>query len=388
MVDWVFRGGESWRSPWEDYRTLRDAGPLHNITSEDGSFWVLPRFADVFDAVRDTEVFSSASGLAPVGDSINMFEETAAPIVMMDPPIHTAMRRLVSKPMTPRRVAPIEPAVTAFVDECLDQVNPDQPCDIVELLFKPLPSFVVAHYLGVPTKDRVLFDRWTSNIVSANASGDISGESSTVELFSYAMELIERRKVEPGDDLVSGLVELGEEEASAMWILGFIFTMVTGGNDTVTGLLGGATELLTDNPKQRQMLLEDRSLIRPAIEEFLRLTSPVQNLSRTVTQTVDIHGTTLEPGERVHLLYGSANRDEREFGPTAAELDVTRTINRSVALGYGAHHCLGASAARLQSAVALERLLERFPEFRVDAAASAYAPGPFVRRYESLQFTG
>lgn len=355
--------------------------------TDEGSFWVLPRFAEVFDAVRNTDVFSSADGLTPIGSSSNMFEETAAPIVMMDPPVHTAMRRLVSKPMTPRRVAPIEPAVTAFVDEKLDQIDPAAACDIVELLFKPLPSFVVAHYLGVPAEDRLLFDTWTSAIVAANATGEIAAADATVDLFAYAMELIERRKLEPGDDLVSDLVSLGEEEASAMWILGFIFTMVTGGNDTVTGLLGGAAELLTDNPDQRQILLDDPALIRPAVDEFLRLTSPVQNLARTVTRTTELNGQVLEPGERVQLLYGSANRDEREFGPTAGELDVRRVINRSVALGYGAHHCLGASAARIQGAVALQRLLARFPAFTVDAAASEYAPGPFVRRYESLIFS-
>lgn len=384
--EWTFRGGETWRNPWDDYRSLRAAGPVQSMDTPDGQFWVVPRFAELFDAVRDTETFSSASGLAPVGDSINMFEDTAAPIVMMDPPVHTAMRRLVSRPMTPRRVAPIEPAITAFVDERLDHISGGS-ADIVEVLFKPLPSFVVAHYLGVPPEDRQLFDRWTTAIVSANASGEIAGASATVDLFTYAMELIERRKLEPADDLVSDLVGLGEDEASAMWILGFIFTMVTGGNDTVTGLLGGAAELLTAHRDQRQILLDNPTLIRPAVDEFLRLTSPVQNLARTATRDIDFHGARIAEGDKVHLLYGSANRDEREFGPTAADLDVTRTIDRSVALGYGAHHCLGASAARLQGGIAVERLLDRFPNFTVDAVAGVFAPGPFVRRYESLPFT-
>jgi cytochrome P450 family 130 len=163
--------------------------------------------------------------------------------------------------------------------------------------------------------------------------------------------------------------------------------MVTGGNDTTTGLLGGAAELLTQHPDQRQALLDNRSLILPAVNEFLRLTTPVQNLARTTTRPVTLHGETIPEGRKVMLLYGAANRDEREFGPHAEQLDVRRDVKRMLSFGYGAHHCLGAAAARLQAGIALERLLDRFPRFAVDAAAGRFAPGPYVRRYESLPFT-
>ena len=196
---------------------------------------------------------------------------------------------------------------------------------------------------------------------------------------------MERRRVEPGHDIVSDLVAAGEE-ASAMWVVGFIFTMITGGNDTTTGLLGGAAELLTVHRDERRRLADDPSRIRPAVDEFLRLTSPVQNLARTTTRDVAIHDTTIPEGTKVVLLYGAANRDEREFGGTVDDLDVCRDLDRILSLGYGAHHCLGAAAARLQAGVALERLLDRFPAFEVDHAAGRYAPGGFVRRYESLPF--
>ena len=127
-------------------------------------------------------------------------------------------------------------------------------------------------------------------------------------------------------------------------------------------------------------------MIRPAVDEFLRLTSPVQNLARTTTCDVTVHDSAIPEGTKVVLLYGSANRDEREFGTTVDDLDVGRSLDRILSLGYGAHHCLGAAAARLQAGVALERLLDRFPNFDVDAAAGRYAPGGFVRRYESLPF--
>ena len=383
------RGGERWRDPWPAYRRLRDETPVLRVDHEShGEFWVLSRFDDVFEAVRDTGTYSSAQGLTPDAAAMAMFEGHAAPIVMMDPPEHTTMRRLVSRPMTPRRVATIEPAIRAFVDDRLDDVAERGEVDIIEALFKPLPSFVVAHYLGVPIADRARFDGWTGAIVAAAAAGDIAGApEAALDLFGYATELIQRRQADPAEDLVSDLVRAGEDQASPEWIVGFVFTMVTGGNDTTTGLLGGAAELLTQEPDQRQVLLEDRARIRPAVEEFLRLTTPVQNLARTTTRPVTVHGETIPEGRKVMLLYGAANRDEREFGPDAGVLDVRRRVPRMLSFGYGNHQCLGAAVARLQAQVALERLLDRFPRFTVDAAAGRFASGPYVRRYQSLPFS-
>jgi len=382
------RGGESWRDPWASYKDLRDTDPVHAVDHPShGEFWVLSRFDDVFRAARDPATFSSAKGLTPDRDSMAMFEGQACPIVMMDPPDHTSMRKLVSRPMTPRRIAPMEDQVVAFVDGKLGSITPGEEVDIIDLLFKPLPSFLVARYLGVPLTDRASFDEWSSAIVAANASSDFSNAIDAASaLFAYAMELIDRRRFDPGDDLVSGLVAAGEDHASAAWIVGFVFTMVTGGNDTTTGLLGGALELLTINRPQRQLLIDDPSLIRPAIDEFLRLTSPVQNLARTTTTSVDIRGQGIPADTKVMLLYGSANRDEREFGPEADQLDVHRKINRSLSFGSGAHHCLGAAVARLAAGVALERLLARFPDFTVDPQRALFAPGAFVRRHQSLPF--
>jgi len=275
-----------------------------------------------------------------------------------------------------------------FVDEKLDDIAEHGEVDIVESLFKPLPSLVVAHYLGVPVADRAQFDIWTNAIVAANATGDIAGApDAALDLFAYATDLIERRKADPADDLISGLTRADDDQVSAEWIVGFVFTMIAGGNDTTTGLLGGAAEFLTQNVDQRQVLLDDRSLVRPAVSEFLRLTTPVQNLARTTTRAVTLHGTTIPADRKVMLLYGAGNRDEREFGSDAEQLNVRRDIKRMLSFGYGAHHCLGAAAARLQAGVVLERLLDRFPDFAVDPAAGRFAPGPYVRRYESLPFT-
>jgi len=370
------------------YAALRDHDPVHHVA--DGDYWVLSRFDDVFAAARDTDRFSSAQGLTFSYDDMAFAGlEEARPIVMMDPPAHTEFRRLVSRAFTPRSVAALEPTVRSFVAERIDGLRREGGGDVAAAVFKPLPSMVVAHYLGVPPSDRDQFDRWTEMIVAASAAGDATGAPNAVmELFGYFSDLVEYRRAsgDVGDDTISTLVSAGAGTVATLGILGFAFTMVTGGNDTTTGLLGGAAELLTDRPDQRELLLADPDAIPAAVEELLRLTSPVQGLARTTTTDVSLEGRTIPAGRRVMLLFASANRDEGRFGPDAAELDVTRDAKPILSFGYGAHHCLGAAVARLQARVALEELLSRCPRFAVDAAAGEFAPGHFVRRYLHLPF--
>ena len=388
MARFDLRSGESWRDPFAMYRALRDNDPVHRVEGAEhrDEFWVLSRFGDVFDAARDTATFSSASGLTVErGAGVDMGEAT--PIVFLDPPDHTAFRRLVGSGFTPRQVSAIEDDVRAFVIERLDQIAEGGGGDIVAELFKPLPSFVVAHYLGVPVEDRFHFDEWTDQIVAAAAQGRTDEPDSGIgDLLAYFTDLIERRRLEPGDDMVSQLIAMGEDAVSILWILGFAFTMVTGGNDTTTGLLGGSTVLLHQHPDQRRRLVDDPSMIPAAVEELLRLTSPVQNLARTTTRDVELHGRFIPEGSKVLLSYGAANRDEREFGDDAELLDVGRNPARILTFSYGAHHCLGAAAARLQGRVALEELLARFPDYVVDVDDMAYATGNYVRRPLNLSF--
>jgi cytochrome P450 len=377
---------ESWRAPWPMYAALRDHDPVHHV--DDGDYWVLSRFADVFAAARDTTTFSSAQGLTfEYGEREKSGLAEADPMVMMDPPHHTAFRRLVGKGFTPRHVTEIEPAVRAFVVDRLEGLRSAGSGDVVAELFKPLPSFVVASYLGVPEADWPRFDRWTEGIVAANAEGDPRQAMDTVaELFVYFGDLVEQRRADPGDDTISMLVRTGADDVTLLQVLGFAFTMVTGGNDTTTGLLGVSAELLTRYPDQRARLLAEPALLDAAIEELLRLAAPVQGLARTTTTDVELHGRTIPSGRKVLLLYGAANRDPREFGPTAEAFEVDRAITAILTFGYGAHHCLGAAAARLMARVALEELLARCPRFAVDHEAGRFGPGHFVRRYESLPF--
>jgi cytochrome P450 family 130 len=352
-------------------------------------YYVLSRHADVWSAARDHETFSSAKGLTVNYNDLEMIGlKDNPPFVMQDPPVHTEFRKLVSRGFTPRQVEAVEPKVREFVAERLEQLCANGGGDIVTELFKPLPSMVVAHYLGVPEEDWTQFDGWTQAIVAANtAEGGVAGALETVgdavgSMMAYFTQLIERRRTDPEDDTISHLVAagVGADIAGTLSILAFTFTMVTGGNDTVTGMLGGSMPLLHQRPDQRELLVASAERIPDAVEELLRLTTPAQGLARTVTHDVTIADTTIPAGRRVLLLYGSANRDQRVYGPDADELDVSRCPRNILTFSHGAHHCLGAAAARMQSRVALSELLSRCPHFEVDEDGIVWAGGSYVRR--------
>lgn len=391
---------ETWSDPWPMYRALRDHDPVQHVRAGDsaGDYYVMSRHADIWAAARDHRTFSSAQGLTVNYGELEMIGlADNPPMVMQDPPVHTEFRKLVSRGFTPRQVEAVEPKVREFVVERIEGLRANGGGDIVAELFKPLPSMVVAHYLGVPEEDRGQFDGWTDAIVAANtAEGGIGGALETLGdalggMMAYFTALIEKRRVEPEDDTVSHLVAAGVgadgDIAGVLSILAFTFTMVTGGNDTTTGMLGGSVQLLHRHPEQRRLLVENPDLIPDSVDEFLRLTSPVQGLARTTTCDVTVADTTIPEGRRVLLLYGSGNHDERQYGTDAEELDVRRKPRNILTFSHGAHHCLGAAAARMQSRVALEELLTRITDFEVDVDNVVWAGGSYVRRPLSVPFT-
>jgi cytochrome P450 len=390
----ALRSGESWADPWPMYAALRDSDPVHHVVPDnpEHDYWVLSRHADIWSAARDHGTFSSAQGLTVNYNELELIGlADNPPMVMQDPPVHTEFRKLVARGFTPRQVEAVEPKVREFIIDRIERLRAGGGGDIIAELFKPLPSMVVAHYLGVPDADRARFDGWTDAIVAASASGPagvVSAGDAVMSMMGYFSELIERRRREPGDDTVSHLVAAGVgadgDVSGVLSILAFTFTMVTGGNDTTTGLLGGAVQLLHQRPEQQQLLAQQPELIGDAVEEFLRLTSPVQGLARTTTRDVTIGDTTVPAGRKVFLLYGSANRDERQYGTDAGELQVTRRPRNILTFSHGAHHCLGAAAARLQSRIALTELLARCPDFEVDEAGIVWAEGSYVRRPVSV----
>lgn len=392
----------TWADPFPMYRALRDRDPVHHVVPADGpghDYYVLSRHADIWAAARDHETFSSAQGLTVNYGELELIGlQDNPPMVMQDPPAHTAFRKLISRGFTPRQVEAVEHHVREFVVARIEGLRANGGGDIVAELFKPLPSMVVAHYLGVPEADRDQFDGWTQAIVAANtAEGGVAGALETLgdalgAMMAYFTALIELRRRTPADDTISHLVAAGmaaddADVAGLLSILAFAFTMVTGGNDTTTGMLGGSVQLLHRRPDQRRLLAENPDLIADSVDELLRLTSPVQGLARTTTRDVRIGSTTVPAGRKVLLLYGSGNRDERQYGTDASELDVMRRPRNILTFSHGAHHCLGAAAARMQSRVALTELMARCPDFEVDEAGIVWAGGSYVRRPLSVPFT-
>jgi cytochrome P450 family 130 len=386
---WEPFGADSWRDPYPTYRRLRDEDPVH--FSEKHKIWVLTRFAYVYAAALDSSTFSSAQGISLRNEHEHL--ALLPSMVMTDPPVHTRYRRLVNRGFSPRNVNTLEPDLRRYVRERLASLCEGGSGDLVAELARPVPCFVVAHYLGVPFSDRSRFEGWTRAIVGGNATGRLSDAGAALrDLYCYFTELLERLRKEPGDDMLSDLLRYeaqessGDERLTTDEILGYAFVMVAGGNDTTTGLIAGTAELLSDNPTERRKLLADPSLIGTAVEEFLRLTTPVQGLCRVTTRDTDVGGVPIPSASRVMLCYGAANRDPREFGPDSDELDVTRRVKRHLTFASGVHHCLGSYAARLQGRVVVEELLDLCPDFSVDTSAGVFADGAFTRRYESLPF--
>ncbi|MFD0683058.1 cytochrome P450 [Actinomadura fibrosa] len=383
--------------PYPAYRRLRDEEPVHR--HEDPPFWALSRFEDIWAATRDAETFSSAQGLTFYPDEIGTLG-LAPTIVMLDPPRHTALRRLVSHGFTPRRTAALEDRLREFVRESIaamerkaaDGETPDLHRDFAS----PLPTFALAHLLGVPDEVRERFDPWVSALTTLQDDGlDLrsltdGAVEAVAEMFAHFTEVIERRRAEPSDDLISALTvaEVDGERLTDWDILGFCFVIVAGGNDTTGNLISHAVALLDGDHAQRERLAGDPSLIPNALLEFLRLEGSVQALGRTTTRPVTIHGTEIPEGQKVMMLFGAANRDEREFGPSADELDITREIPRHLGFSSGVHFCIGSHLAKLQARVALEELLSAYPHVGVDLENAERISSPFSRGWKSLPATG
>lgn len=359
------------------YRQLRDEFPLYYCEARKS--WVLSRFEDVWDAVHDPETFSSARGVFP---GMGEFDsEMMLPVmILMDPPRHTQLRSLVNRAFTWRRIADLEQAVRAIAQELVVALADAGAGDLVDDLARPLPTIVIADLLGVPREDRKAFRRWSDQLVLDNpddptvAAAAMEGGASLV---AYFTDLIAQRRKSPRDDLLTALMtaEIAGESLGQDELLGMCVLLLVAGNETTTNLVSNSAVLFADHPDQWHSMVTDPSLLPSAIEECLRFDSPVQALARTVTRTVEIHGGEMQPGEKVLLLYGSANRDDREFTQPDV-FDIRRVVDRQLAFGHGIHFCLGAPLARLEAQVAYSELIARMPNWTVAGAAERLHSGP------------
>jgi cytochrome P450 len=370
--------------PYPAYRRLRDEHPVYR--QERLGFWALSRFADVHAALGDHATFSSAQGLT--WDTRAAEDAGVLPMmVTTDPPDHTALRKLVNRGLTPRRVGALEAEIRRLVVDGITRLRRAGGGDVVADLAAPLPTAVIGAFLGVPPADRGPFHDWASAIVRGTSGAAYHAEhhQAARALYGYFQGLIARRRADPAGDLVSALIaaDVDGEHLADEQILGFCFNLVVGGVETTTSLIANGMVLLAQHPGVHARLAAGPAGVAGAVEEFLRLETPVQGLCRTTTRPVRLHDVTVPAGEKVLLLFGAANRDEREF-VDPDRLDVERGVDRHLAFGYGAHYCIGAALARLMGRVVFEEVTMRLPGYVIDVTRARRARSAVNRGWSSL----
>ncbi|HEV2362412.1 MAG TPA: cytochrome P450, partial [Acidimicrobiales bacterium] len=341
--------------PHEAFRVLRDEAPA--FWQESGgaaladSYWAVTRHEDVVHVNRDVDLFSSGlrgSLMDEPPDEMAM-ETMRLLLINMDPPMHTRYRRLVNKGFTPRMIALLEEKITWRANQIIDRVCEQGSCDFVKEISAELPLQVIAELLGVPEEDRHLVFDWSNRMIGRDdPEYGVTAEMATsaaMELYAYADELTERKRANPHEDLLSILTraEIEGDSLNQLEIDVFFLLLSVAGNETTRNLISGGTLALMENPDQRQLLLDDPSLLGSAIEEMLRYVSPVMHFRRTARHDTEIAGQKIAEGDKIVFWHISANRDERVFDDPM-RFDVRRSPNDHVAFGGGGpHFCLGAN---------------------------------------------
>jgi cytochrome P450 len=367
--------------PYPSYRLLRDHAPAYYVA--DHNFWCISRFDDVARAVTDTDAFSSADGIgverAPALPELDLppsVNAAASSMIAMDPPQHTRLRRIVTRQFTRARIAEFENRIKVLANELVDTLiarNLDGEADIARDLATPLPTMIILDILDIPRDDREQFKQWSDQSVHLIGGGidpalQMSAVDAALELGRYFESLASRRRVAPGDDLVSVLCKASDgEQLTEAEVIGQCVLFLVGGNETTTNLIGNTVNALMAHPEQRHQLENSPGLVPAAIEEVLRWDAPVQGLFRTTRCDVNIDGTVIPAGARVQLLYGSANRDERHY-PDPDLFQIARNPRDHLAFARGAHFCIGAPLARLEAKAAVESLLARTRDMRPTTA--------------------
>ena len=377
LTDGAFYAGDS-RAV---YRWMRENEPVFR---DRNGLAAASTYQAVIEAERNPELFSNAGGIRPDQDRVEMMIE-------MDDPQHLLLRKLVNSGFTRKRVKDLESKVNSLCDTLIDAVCERGECDFVWDLAAPLPMAVIGDMLGVRPEERKMFLKWSDEIVSFFSSTVAQEDFQiTMDAFAayseYMMGMIAARKLEPTDDLVSVLVH-AEVEGSRLedhQIVTEVLLLLIGGDETTRHTLSGGTRQLLLHPDQHKRLTHDLGLLPNAIEEMLRWTAPVKNMARTITADNEFHGTQLHQGEKMILLFESANFDEKVFDDPET-FNIERYPNNHLAFGFGTHFCLGNQLARLELSIMQTRLLQRIPDMRLASdAALPLRPANFVSGLEKM----
>jgi pimeloyl-[acyl-carrier protein] synthase len=367
-------------NPFPVYQRMREESPV--FWSDNWGCWILTRYPDVQDAVKNYKRYSSVGRVSGFLESLpeSMRDELkvirdhfSSGMINSDPPEHKRVRSLVNKAFTVTSIDAMEPFIRKVVDELLDDVQDRGSFDIISDFSYLLPTTLIAYMMGVPVSDREKFNEWCDAIFYFQSTGRAEPgpsrqcEASLQGLRAYFREQLERRKKKTGVDLVSRLAA-AEDEGSKLTegeIMASLGTLLIGGYETTMSLMGSGVVALLQNPDQLDLLRQDPSIIPNAVEEFLRFDSPAQRLFRVALEDIELDGGRIQKGQLVAAMLGAANHDPAVF-PDPEQLDVRRKNIKHLAFGSGVHLCIGAPLARLELKIAFETLIRRFPNLRLD----------------------
>ncbi|MCM2998269.1 cytochrome P450 [Paenibacillus cellulositrophicus] len=343
-----------------------------------GEAWIAFRYEDVSAILKDPRFlsdrrkFPSQQQSSPEKSSVNELLEwfkNMPNMLMVDPPDHTRLRRLVSKAFTPRMIEDLRPRIQQIADELLDKVASRGKMELISEFAYPLPIIVISEMLGIPGHHQARFREWTHKL----AQGALNpGQANLVqealqEFIDYIQSLISEKRVRPGNDVISGLLQAYDEgdKLNENELLSTIWLLITAGHETTVNLIGNGTLALLQHPEQMQLLREDPALLPAAVEELLRYAGPVMITGRVADEDIEIHGTLIRKGEMVMVSLAGADMDASRFD-APERLDITRQETDHLAFGRGIHLCLGAPLARMEGQIAFGSLLRRFPNLRLD----------------------
>jgi cytochrome P450 len=354
--------------PYPAYTALRDEAPAYYGESQ--NFWALSRFADVKAALADNETYCSSQGLLV----LEATDDYAAPefppgnLLLMDPPEHTAYRQMVNKRFLQRGVAALETRMRDTANALVDRFVERGSVDLVAEYTAALPATVFGELLGIPASESATFQELSAQLVSPAPTPEAMAahHEATESVSECFRQLLVEKRAHPADDLLTELAHgsIDGEPIAEPEFVGFAIAMLIAGNDTTSNFLANAGWLLAAHPDQRALLRKDPTLLANAVEEILRIEAPVHGLARTLTRDVELHGHTMSEGQKVLLLFGSGNRDEREFD-APDRFDVTRQFESHLSFGFGIHYCIGIHLGRLEGRVGIETLLTRLGDYEL-----------------------
>ncbi len=391
-----------WSSdPFPLYAELRDRAPIHR---NDMGFWVLSRHNDCLAVLRDRRTSSDSMNMDQGGmperfrrpvplDSPEYAGIVAMrPFIFRDPPDHTRLRGLVAKAFTPRVIESLREGIQLAIDELLDAALDAGRIDLIADFAYPIPVRTICDMLGVPVEDHERFGAWsealargldpdfllTNDVIAAR------GEAA-LEIIRYFNALIGERRKSPGSDLMSRLIEVEDDGTvlSETELISTCILLLAAGHETTVNLIAGGALALLQHPDQLEQFRTEPEVERTAVEEIMRYVSPVQLTTRTFSERCTIGETTFDVGDFALVLIASANRDEAQF-VDAERFDITRNPNNHLGLGFGIHHCLGATLARMETRMALASLIRRAPRLTLESDDVQYKPNVILRGMESL----